>query len=322
VSAVPGERRDRVTPPPGGPPILVTGAPRSGSTWVGNVLALDGGSGVIYEPFNKRNPAGRCRARFEHAFTYVTPETENPYLAPLRDTLAWRYSLGAELRALGGPRALLRMARDLAYFEAMRRRHARVILKDPIAIFSADWIARRFGAQVVVVIRHPAGFVASLRAAGWQRVRFEIFADQPQLVEDRLAPYRDEIAAAVRQRPDPVAAGTLLWKLLHHHIARLRDEHPDWVFVRHEDLSRAPVPAFRELFGRLGLDFTEGVQRDLERFTGGGTALSLFGAKRRTMRSSQDSVAAFRNRLTPQEISRIRAAAGPLADRFYGEADW
>ena len=55
---VPAAGAHRLLPPP----ILVTGAPRSGSTWVGNVLALDKRTGYVHEPFNKWCPPGLCRA--------------------------------------------------------------------------------------------------------------------------------------------------------------------------------------------------------------------------------------------------------------------
>ena len=164
-------------------PILVTGAPRSGSTWLGNVLTLAPNVGFVHEPFNQRNSKGRCRADFPHFFVHVTDANEARYLEPMRDTLAWHYSLGAELCAIPtrrkprAPRALARLVRDYAYFERMRRDGARVVLKDPIALFSADWIARRFGARVVVIIRHPAAFVASMRAANFV-MNFEAFRRQ------------------------------------------------------------------------------------------------------------------------------------------------
>src|SRR5688572_3747483 len=128
----PGESLDATVP------VLVTGSPRSGSTWVGNVLALARGAGYIHEPFNRRHPPGLCRAPLTD-FTYVTPENETPYLEAFRDTLAWRYSPGAEIATVRGPRALARLTRNFAYFEMNRRRGTRVILKDPLALFSADW---------------------------------------------------------------------------------------------------------------------------------------------------------------------------------------
>lgn len=306
-------------------PILVTGAPRSGSTWVGNVLSLDRDSGYIYEPFNKNCPPGQCRARFHHAFTYVTAENEDYYLDPMRDTLAWKYSHGAEMRRLRTPRDFARMARDLTYFQTMRQRNARVVLKDPLAVFSSDWIASRFDARVVVVIRHPAAFVASLRAAGWHHVPFEVFRDQPQLMEERLAPFRDRILAACETPLDGVASGCLLWNMLHYHISLLASEHPDWIFVRHEDLSRDPEHEFRAVFDRLGLDFSPAVENDLKQYTEHSSTLgrlSLYHNRRATRQSSMDSITRFRKRLSPDEITDIRRATASMADRFYSAQDW
>jgi LPS sulfotransferase NodH len=307
------------------PPILLTGAPRSGTTWAGNVIGLAGNSGYIHEPFNPSCPKGRCRAGFARAFTYVTRETEGPWHAALADTLAWRYSLEAELAARRGPRAAAGMLRDMAYFAAMRRRRARVVVKDPTALFAAAWLAERFGAQVVVVIRHPAAFVASLRAAGWGRVPFAAFADQPRLLEERLAPHADAIRAAAASQPDPIAGGTLLWTILHHHIARLEEEHPDWIFVRHEDLSRDPEARFAALYARLGLDFTPAVRAGIAGYSTDGGRLarvSLFPHRRTTVRDSTGNLTRFRQRLSAEELDRIRRGVGALAERYYGPETW
>lgn len=310
-------------------PILVTGAPRSGSTWLGNVLCLAPNVGFVHEPFNQYCSQGLCRADFPHSFVHVTEENEAHYLEAMRDTLAWRFSLRAELRAIPGrskpqpPRALARLVRDYAYFEQMRRKDARMVIKDPIALFSADWIARRFGAKVVVLVRHPAGFVASMQAAGF-KMNFEAFSQQPALMEGRLAPFADEIRAAPRLSPS-IEANTLLWRILHHHIDLLAQEHPDWIFVRHEDLSRDPETAFPPLFERLGLPFTDEVRAGLTQFTSDQSALgrfSLFGTRRRTMRSSTASMRSYRSRLTPEEIATIRRLASPIWERFYDASDW
>ena len=133
---------------------------------------------------------------FSGAFTYVTEANEEPYVTALRDTLAWKYSLGSELKVMRSARQLARMLRDFTYFEAQRRGGARTIMKDPLAVCSANWLAERFGMKVVVIVRHPAAFTASLRAAGWGRVHFNIFHNQPALVRDRLGPYTARISEA------------------------------------------------------------------------------------------------------------------------------
>jgi hypothetical protein len=306
-------------------PILVTGAPRSGTTWVGNVLALDRNAAAIHEPFNPKNPFGRCRAVFPRAFCYITRESEAPYLDALRDTIGWRYGLGVEIADTRSLRQAARTARDAAYFTSNRLRGVRPIVKDPLGLASAEWLADRFDMQVVVVVRHPVAFVSSLRAAGWHRFRFVTFGEQPEFVRTRLAPFKDELAAAIARRPDAIDAGALLWKLLHHHIRLLREDHPDWIFVRHEDLVRDPEGGFRAVFGQLGLDFSADVGRGLRRYTEGGSLLdrfSLFGTRRRTVGATARSVADVRRRMTPEEVARVREVTGEVTADFYDEADW
>jgi Sulfotransferase family len=314
------------------PPILVTGSHRSGSTWVGSMLGLAPGTGYVHEPFHRRCRPGICRAGFPHWFQYVhdgDPAAAH-YHACLADTLAWRYSPGAQLRGLGRASDLARMLRDMAYFEARRRRGDRVVMKDPIAFFSAEWLARSFGMTVVVLIRHPAAFVASLKAAveGPQPdkwiFRYRDFLGQEALMAGALAPFRDEIEAMARHEDDVLRSGILLWRIVHHRIAAWRAAHPDWIFLRHEDLSRDPEAGFGALYARLGLDFTEPVRSELRRYTGAAAParrLELYD-RAPIRRDSRATAADWRRRLAPEEVAAIRRATEPEASGFYGEAEW
>ncbi|MFL5942100.1 MAG: hypothetical protein ACJ75L_02390 [Gaiellaceae bacterium] len=97
-----------------GAPILVTGAHRSGTTWVGRMLAFAPGVTYIHEPFNPRTPAGISSAPFDRYFAVVTAENEDRYLPGLERTLAFRYDLGAQLGSQHAPRDLARAGRDFA----------------------------------------------------------------------------------------------------------------------------------------------------------------------------------------------------------------
>ena len=307
------------------PPILVTGSHRSGSTWIGNILALDPASGYIHEPFNRRHRRGICRVHFKRTYTYVTEENETPYLAPFRDTLAWKFSPVAQLSQIRAPRDLAVTARNMSYFQFQRLRGSRPIMKDPLALFSAPWLATRFGMQVVVAIRHPAAFVASLRAAGWDRFPFADLRDQELLMRERLAPFRAEIEAAARTRPGVIDMGILLWRIFHYQIDHYRSEHPDWIFVRHEDLSRDPLPQFRGLFERLGLTFSPATEQRLHGFTKDGSV--RHNPMRQApvgnlARDSRKNVLSWKSRLSPEEIAHIRRAVEPVAAKFYSDADW
>jgi len=60
-------------------PILVTGSHRSGTTWVGKILALSPEVGYIQEPFHPRHNMAICNAVFENCFTYICKENEERY---------------------------------------------------------------------------------------------------------------------------------------------------------------------------------------------------------------------------------------------------
>ncbi len=62
-------------------PILITGSHRSGSTWVGKIIAEAPSVIYIHEPFNVDFPpgAGVCNVKFEYWFTHITRENETGF---------------------------------------------------------------------------------------------------------------------------------------------------------------------------------------------------------------------------------------------------
>ncbi len=66
-------------------------------------------------------------------------------------------------------------------------------MKDPLALFSSEWLASEFDMDVVLLVRHPAAFAASVRRQGYHHP-FSHFLLQPALM-DRLRPFEAEIEA-------------------------------------------------------------------------------------------------------------------------------
>ncbi len=311
-------------------PILVTGSHRSGTTWVGRMLAAAPSVLYIHELFNPtlaRKNRGICRARFDYWFTYVSAANEQNYYREIRQALELRYNLPAKLQTVRSRRALRRAVRERSQFAQSRRAGDRPLLKDPIAFFSAEWLAARFAMDVVVLIRHPAAFAGSLKVKNW-RFPFSHFLEQPLLMEAYLRPYEAEIAQFAQKEQDIVDQAALLWKLIHCVILQFQQEHPDWLFVRHEDLSQDPAAGFRSLFARLGLDYSAEAARTVQAYSApGATAVAaseereaqLFAALRR---NSAANVWTWKERLTPGEIGRVRDRVAEISQAFYTEAEW
>lgn len=303
-----------------GRPILITGAHRSGTTWVGAMLALSPGIGLIHEPFSPVTPAGVSGAPFDRFFQYVCEENEDRYFAHLERTIRFSYDLRRQLPAIRSLKALARTGLDLSSFTANRVRRARPLLKDPIAVFSSEWLALRFGAQVVVLVRHPAAFAGSLVRLGWTH-NFGGFLDQPLLLRDHLGRFEDEIRDYAAHERDSLDQAVLLWRLVYGTVATFRERHPEWTFVRHEDLSRDPLPGFEALFDTLDLRINDRVRHRILEHSGEANPVELRRSHDVRL-NSRASIESWRGRLSPEQVEHVRVGVADVAPAFYGDDDW
>lgn len=301
-------------------PILVTGAHRSGTTWVGKMLAAEDGVAYISEPMNVLHRPGVMRAPVPHWYTYITAENEDLYLPAMREMLDFNYHLLTELRSLRSRKDALRMVRDFHTFFIGVTHGERPLLKDPFAVFSAPWFAERLDCQVVITVRHPAGFASSLMRLGWA-FDFQDLLAQPLLMRDHL---EGERAAMEKMDPgDILGQAALLWKLIYRRVHEMQQAHPEFLVVRHEDLSLDPVASYRDLYAALGLHFTAGAEKTVRTSSSSENPKELARTKHHAVKmDSRASMSSWKKRLTPEEIGRIRAVTGEAAQLFYGPEDW
>jgi hypothetical protein len=303
-----------------GPPILVTGAHRSGTTWVGKMLALAPGVGYVHEPFSPRTPRGLSPAGFRHYYAVVTPENAARYRSGLERSLELRYDLGAQLAGARSWRDLARVPVDYRRLRRWRGNGSRPLVKDPIALLSAEWLAETFGMDVVVLIRHPAAFAASLKRLGWHH-DFATFFDERGRLPEVVAPFEAEIREQADRPGDPVAQATLLWRLLYHAVDGYRERHPDWVFLRHEDLSLDPLATFERLYGRLGLTLTPAAREQIARSSDSDNPAEL-PTPHAVALASAASLGRWRQDLTADEVETLRERTRDVWPRFYSDEDW
>lgn len=301
-------------------PILVTGAHRSGTTWAGKMLAEAPGVQYIHEPFNPLAPPGVSSARFEHYYVYVDRHNEARYYPSIARTLAFRYGWFAQARQtrdLGDARGALRTG---VQFARARWKHARPLMKDPIALLASEWLAERFRMDVVLMIRHPAAFVSSAKRLDWRHSFAEFLADE-RLMSDHLGRFEAELECEVHRPGDAIGEAILAWRVLYSVVATFRERHPDWIFVRHEDLSREPMSMFKALYERLDLDWTSNAQQAIDehtRNTNPRETVSAYSIHVDSVRNIWN----WQQRLAPDEIMRIRRGVEDVSNAFYSDEDW
>jgi hypothetical protein len=301
-------------------PILVTGTHRSGTTWVGKMLAADGMTAYISEPLNVLHRPGVFRVKVNHWYQYVCEDNGNEYLAAFQDLLEFDYYLWDEIRSLRSRKDFLRMGRDFLIFYNGLMRGQRALLKDPFAVFSTPWFAKHLDCKVVIAVRHPAAFVSSLKRLNWP-FDFQDLLDQPLLMRDHLERYRHEMEYL--ESDDVVGQAALLWKMIYHSVHTTRDQHPDFIVVRHEDLSRDPVSGYRDLYKSLDLEFTPRVEKTILSSSSSENPAELSRKKVHGFKlDSRANIDIWKKRLSVEEIDRIRKITEETSTHYYSDVEW
>jgi hypothetical protein len=296
--------------------VLVAGAPRSGTTWIGTVLSLaDGACGVhepdnpAHDPFALRASLGLGRFPLLDKGDIAPAEYEDLWARALaglghRHTTRWlaaktllRHTPCPELRAAfdgGTPVVSTRIAavRRVATPRSEPAPGPRPIVKSVHCTLALPWLAERFSPQTVLVLRHPLNVVASYLELGW--------ADAG--LHTRAAELGDALRVPVPALPDgapPVARIAWQTALFASVLTDLADRHPGWRLVTHEELCREPAERFRRLYAQLGLGWTAAAEEFLDRSNRPGTGI-------RTNRVTRTQPGRWRHRLTYAQVEEVR----------------
>ncbi|HUG41893.1 MAG TPA: sulfotransferase [Longimicrobiales bacterium] len=302
----PALRRELAAPRPG-PPILVTGAYRTGTTWVGAMLAA-AGLWPTHEPFNPN------RRLWPEELAYAPGGEPRPEIDAL---------VAALLR--GGHREVVRLAYADRWFSPLRLlplAPGRVLVKDPSAALLTEYLVRRHRMRAVVLYRHPAAVVASYVRLGWPTGALvgRLLAS-PALMEEWLAPHAARMEAAAGRRD--WTSGAVFYAALATALLGIEGRNSGaTIRLSFEDLCADPVARFRELHARLGLPYHPGVTRAHERLTQGGDAALVerpHGVRRRSARMA----GRWRSEVAPSDAVAVREAWEAFDLPLYREpADW
>ena len=307
-------------------PLLVTGLPRSGTSWTGKML--EAGHEVVYvnEPLNPKRPPGRSpgvlNASVSHRFQYIAAPDDEVWRRAFADTIRLRYHPIAELRAVRRAYDVGRMAKYGTQFTWGRLRNRRALLDDPYALFSSRWLCEVMGVRTMVLVRDPVGLLGSWKNLGW-KIDLRELLDQPALVAAHLEPWVDDMHHAV-ESGDWAQQMCCLWNVAHDVVDGFRDV-PNLTIRRYEDLAFEPLAGFEGLYDWFGLEWSDHARQSISDATtasgdeGRGFSWSLRGGLSRTAFQRMDSRAAVATaaaRLSAGEVDEVRERTSSMLDRF------
>jgi hypothetical protein len=291
--------------------ILLAGAPRSGTTWVGQALGFCRDVRYVDEPDGFRTA---------FAFRVMLEVGENPRLEP--GTAAPDYErlwagafAGGQLapgpvawaaerayrhagtdarrraRAGDGTTPALRIAAALARPPVADRVARDVVVKSVQSSRSVEWVADRFAPRTIVLARHPLNAIASWRDLDFARWPSE----KVPLGDDAHARWGVEAPG-----PDAplLAQQAFVYAVIAASYTEATRRHPDWITARHEELCVDPERSLEALAVSVGLEWTDAATRFVQDSDRSGTGFD-------TERLAAEQADRWRDRLSAADLATI-----------------
>ncbi len=280
-------------------PILVCGAPRTGTSWTAKILTRGGNVRYFREPFSH---GGFADDHGVAGYPYYRAGAVPPAYER-----AWKRVFSFE--PLQQRRWLMADSRGRLQRTAFWP--ARLLIKEVNCILALDWLADRHPLRILITIRHPCGYVASalrIHAAGEVVAELDDLRSQPAV----MAEFSDVDREWIMGLRDPVAQLAAAYGIVYKIIGDQLISHPEWAIVQHEALCLDPRTAFRRLSQLLDLRYT----RDMDALLSE-TTCSRDTATYSVRRVSSEEPDKWKHELTSAQIDTVAEVVSRFKLRFY-----
>lgn len=294
--------------------ILLTGAHRSGSTWVGQVIASANEIHYIHEPFNP-GANKKWLSPIEHWFEYVgkdSNERKQKRIARyINRVIKYDHVWTPIVKGV-----IISSAKNQLHTSGFLSNPSRIIIKDPLALFSVDWLVDRFQLDLVFTVRHPAAFAASLKTVNWY-FDFKQLQSQQDLMNSLSEVFQCKIESFLSQKKRDVIVeqAILLWDILHTQVKAYEDKYQNCILIKHEEAALNPLIYFKNVFEQLKIEFSQNTVDFIKVST-------QSKVESRINRNSKTTIHKWKDILSPYEISLIKERLLDHPSRYYELKDW
>ncbi|NQT37457.1 MAG: sulfotransferase [Planctomycetes bacterium] len=273
--------------------IAITSSPRSGSTWLGELLSTIPDSGILFEPFKQEEVPEAVQARVDWD-TLVEADGEAPEIRAYLD------------RVFRG-RALNKFTAQ--YIEHRRLRPVRTwIVKFVRANLMLSWIIKNFPIRrPILLIRHPCAVVLSQ-----YHLRFREWITEKSIREHPVLKAHPEWAQRITGLDTVEKRLCAQWCLQNRFPLSASQPH-GFEIVTYEQTVRRPSEMLQRIFSAWGLEVPRAALDRLKvRSRTTGSAVQSWKEK--------DPLATWTTRLAPDQIRQVLDMVHSFGMDFYTEA--
>jgi len=296
--------------------IFISGMHRSGTSWVSQILSTAGGYVVKDEEIFLPNYPSQNKP-IKIWYEYIHSKNEKKYIQYIENALSNKYHLIHDL-SLSKPINKKIKAFYLKANSILRKSFydsTPLILVEPLGLLSSDWFSKTYKCKMIIIIRHPAAIISSLKL---NNIKYNFNGSDSLFVQDEFVNNNN-----LPKSDDIIGQGILMWKILYSHVQKLQKNNKNWIFVKHEDLSIDPMNEFQLLFKKLGLPFRNTTINKINKLCSTDNSNYLLpGQRDKNKRNSKKLIWRWHEILSKDEVSRIREEVSLISDYWYDQQSW
>jgi hypothetical protein len=306
--------------------ILLTGLPRSGSTWVANTIGKSPSLNYISgEPLNPPFAELSFGLNLTDWYKYINDMQSEEFFNNLLNAFCLKWDGQDTKRRLNlliknnslNYKLYLRLIKHYYFYYNSKIN----FIKDPALFFSAENLYQSLNCSIIILHRHPAAFIASMIRMNWD-FDFGVFLKQKDLLNDYLLQFENEIRFAslnVSQK-GYLDRLILLWRIFNHQISLWKKKYSNqWIFILHENISINPMFEFQNIYKNLEIKLPTHFKvlfgSGNEKFSGE----AKFDQVHDLLRNSKEVVNLWKTRLTPDQIKKIQEQTSKESQDMYPE---
>jgi hypothetical protein len=277
------------------PAILIISLPRSGSSWVGDILGASPSAMYLREPIN---------------LTFSKSAPNRSFFEITTDRIREGYLRISDIAFKGLPSFPKTIVINPHQWALTHRRKKRVIIKEINPLALSSWIPR-YHLRIVYLIRHPAAVANSFYQQHWTGEQFTSRFTPSTLKQIDYQQYQTSFWN------EHGAMQAFVQKLS---LDTLRN-YADYLIVKYEDLCLNPSETFRRVYDFCDIQWDADIDEKIHQMSNQPVSVSL--NRQSSFRNSFSMINKWKSEMDEFDINQVKASYLELEPAYYiGEQDW
>lgn len=277
------------------PPVVILSMPRSGSSWVGEILGSSSSSLYLREPITQ---------------THIKTRDSGPSFFEFNiDHLPDGYESAANYVFSGLPlfdRWITIYPKQWALSERSRKR---IVIKE-VNPFMLNWLIKNYKPRIIYLIRHPAATADSFNRLGYNGKQIEVrFSEKTLKKYPNYPQYTNSFWSD---------HGAMQAMVINETIDQITND-KDFRLVQYEHLCENPVSVFKELYDFAELKWDSTIENQILNRSQPETVDTHDFS---TQRNSTYEMGKWKSQLPQDAIDQVKNAWLSFDPPYYGLSDW